>query len=247
MPKVLLGIALLVAAMSMSLATDSPPQRVVRGNEPVQIGKLRAGKVLFLGNSITLHSPAPKIGWTGNWGMAASAEDKDYVHLLTSQIAKAAGSKPEVKVKNIADFERRLTDYKLADELKEELAFEADVVVIALGENTAALKTDAAKAQFETAFANLFTELKQHGQPTIFVRSQFWQDADKDRLMKKGCEAVGGTFVDISKLGFDESNYARAERKIEHAGVAGHPGDKGMQALADALWKAIQTRSESHD
>lgn len=244
MPRVLLGIALLAAAMSMSLATDSPPQRVVRGKESVQIGKLRVGKVLFLGNSITLHGPAPKIGWIGNWGMAASAEDKDYVHLLTSQIANAAGSKPEVKVKNIADFERRLTDYKLADELKDELAFEADIVIIALGENAASPKTDEAKAQFETAFQNLFAELKQHGQPTILVRSQFWQDAEKDRLMKKTCEAAGGTFLDISKLGFDETNYARSERKIEHAGVAGHPGDKGMQALSDALWKAIQTRSE---
>ena len=39
-------------------------------------------RVLFVGNSITLHSPRPQIGWTSNWGMAASARDKDYVHLL---------------------------------------------------------------------------------------------------------------------------------------------------------------------
>ena len=136
---------------------------------------------------------------------------------------------------------------KLADELKEELAFEADIIVLALGENAASPKTDEAKAQFETAFTNLFTELKKHGQPTIFVRSQFWQDAEKDRLMKKTCEAAGGVFIDISKLGFDEANFARAERKIEHAGVAGHPGDKGMKALADALWNAIQKQSESRD
>ena len=39
-------------------------------------------RVLFVGNSITLHGPRPQIGWTNNWGMAASARDKDYVHLL---------------------------------------------------------------------------------------------------------------------------------------------------------------------
>ena len=127
--------------------------------------------------------------------------------------------------------------------MKEELAFEADVIIIALGENAASPKTDETKAQFEAAFTNLFTELKKHSQPTIFVRSQFWQDAEKDKLMKKTCEAAGGTFIDISKLGFDEANYARAERKIEHAGVAGHPGDKGMQAVADALWNAIQKQA----
>lgn len=99
-------------------------------------------------------------------------------------------------------------------------------------------------AEFDAAFTNLFAELKKHGQPTIFVRSQFWQDAEKDRLMKKTCEAAGGVFIDISKLGFEATNYARSERKFEHAGVAGHPGDKGMQALADTLWNAIQKQAE---
>ena len=44
-------------------------------------------RVLFVGNSITLHGPRPQIGWTNNWGMAASARDKDYVHLLQKKIA----------------------------------------------------------------------------------------------------------------------------------------------------------------
>ncbi len=34
-------------------------------------------------------------------------------------------------------------------------------------------------------------------------------------------------FVDLKDLDKDEANFARSERKIEHAGVAAHPGDKG--------------------
>ena len=159
---------------------------------------------------------------------------------LLNRITQATAGKPQVTVRNIADFERRLTDYNFQEELKQELAFNADVIVIALGENASAPTTDEAKAQFASAFAKLFAELKQHGQPTLFVRSQFWQDAQKDGLMKQACENAGGLFVDISELGFDAANFARAEGKIEHAGVAGHPGDQGMLELANALWNAIQ-------
>ncbi len=127
--------------------------------------------------------------------------------------------------------------------MRKELSFTADVIIIAIGENAAALKTAEDKAQFEKAFTALLAELQRHGQPNIFVRSQFWADGSKDELLKKCCLEAGGTFVDISKLGQVESNFARAEQHIEHAGVAGHPGDKGMQALASALWEAVEKRS----
>lgn len=236
----LAGIFSCCLVFQVEAQTSAQPSR----DSELRIGKLRAGKVLFLGNSITLHGPAPAIGWNGNWGMAATAKEKDYVHLLLSRVAKAAGGEPKVMIKNIADFERKLNDYKIQEELKGELDFAADIIVIAIGENASALKSDEAKAQYETAFKNLLSELKQHGQPTIFVRGQFWPDADKDQIMKLACEAVGGTYVDISQLSQDEANYARAEQKIDHAGVAGHPGDKGMQALSNALWQAIQKRAQ---
>lgn len=210
-----------------------------------KIGRLRANKVLILGNSITLHGPAPKIGWNGNWGMAASAQNKDFVHLLSNQLAKASGGTPSIKVKNIAEFERTLTAYNVQQELKAELEFKADIIVLAIGENAATPKTDEEKVQFTTAFQRLLSELKSHGEPNLFVRSQFWQDAVKDQLMKKCCEEAAGTLIDISQLGLEEANYARSERKFEHAGVAGHPGDKGMQALADAIWNAIETQSQT--
>ena len=38
--------------------------------------------VLCVGNSILAHGPSESIGWSGNWGMAASSADKDYYHLL---------------------------------------------------------------------------------------------------------------------------------------------------------------------
>lgn len=37
-------------------------------------------RILFLGNSITLHGPKEEIGWPYNHGMSASKPENDYVH-----------------------------------------------------------------------------------------------------------------------------------------------------------------------
>ena len=49
--------------------------------------KAKLSRVLFIGNSITKHEPKPEIGWYGCWGMAASAEERDYVHILMKKIS----------------------------------------------------------------------------------------------------------------------------------------------------------------
>ena len=235
-----------MAIFGLAIAWPSVMDRIsaAKAADELKVGNLRVAKILFLGNSITLHGPAPAIGWTGDWGMAASARDKDYVHQLLARISRAAGGTPKVMISNIADFERKLAGFNIREALKEELAFEADVVFLAIGENAASPKTDEARKQFGDAMGNLFTQLRQHGHPKIFVRSQFWPDAEKDRLLKKVSDDAGGIFVDIGRLGIDPANSARSERQIEHAGVAGHPGDRGMAAIADELWRVMKQEGE---
>jgi hypothetical protein len=72
------------------------------------------------------------------------------------------------------------------------------------------------------------------------VRSCFWADAAKDEALRGACAAVDGISVDISALGKNEKNFARSERPFKHAGVANHPGDQGMAAIAVALMKALE-------
>lgn len=235
MKQILAAVVLYLGASTLVHAVDGPSRP--------KIGNLPAAKVLYLGNSITLHGPAPAIGWTGNWGMAASVKEKDYVHLLTADIAKAAGAAPEIKVRNIADFERGYETFDIEKGLKDELLFHADIVIVAIGENVSDPATDAARANYAAAFARLLSELKKQGAPTIFVRSSFWPHEVKDGIMRQASADAGVTFVDIARLGGDRSNAASAERKIEHAGVAGHPGDKGMKAIADELFTAIRRKA----
>jgi hypothetical protein len=205
-------------------------------------GDRKAHRILFLGNSITLHGPNAEIGWPNNWGMAASAEEKDYVHVLTNSLAKLLGRQPEIRVKNVADFERHYETYDAEAGLKGDLDFSPDTVVVAIGENVPPLASEDAKAKFKASFVRLLTTLKSRGKPAIFVRSCFWPDKAKDDVLREAAVATGGVFVDISGLSKDESNYARSERKFAHAGVAGHPGDQGMKAIAQALLQAMTDR-----
>lgn len=205
---------------------------------------VKANRILFLGNSITLHPPAPSIGWNGNWGMAASAVDKDYVHLVLKAVSQAAGKVPESVVTNIASFERRSETYDVDEELKKELAFKPDIVIVAIGENVPALASEKAKQAFKASLTRLLRKLKQNSGPVIIVRSCFWQDRAKDRILEQACSEVGGGFVDSSALGKDEKNIARSERKFSHDGVAGHPGDQGMRAIADKILDTLQRINE---
>lgn len=197
-------------------------------------------KVLFVGNSITKHGPKADIDWHGNWGMAATSVDKDYVHLVTQALAAKQGAQPEVMVKNVADFERNHVGYDIVGKFADAAAFKADLIILCIGENVTALKTPEAQAKYQERVTDLLKTLKANPQAAVIVRSSFWANTTKDGAMRQACEAVGGTFVDISALSKDEKNYARSERPYKHAGVANHPGDRGMAAIAEAIVKAVK-------
>lgn len=197
-------------------------------------------KILFLGNSITLHGPNKGIGWEGNWGMAASSADKDYVHRVAQGLPKGDGSAPATLVKNVATFERQYATFDSAELVKEAAAFAPDLIVVAIGENVPALTNAACQAAFATQTAALLKGIRADRKPLIVVRSCFWANGPKDEALKTACEEVGGRYLDISALGKDEANYARSEREFQHKGVANHPGDKGMQAIADAILGAVR-------
>ena len=181
MSRILLAFAALLALATPASAETLAPQ-----------------KILFAGNSITKHGPKADIDWHGNWGMAATSEEKDYVHVVTKALAAKHGITPVIMVKNVADFERAHVGYDIAGKFVDAAAFKADLVILCIGENVAALKTPEAQAKYQEQVTALLKTLKSNPQAAIIVRSSFWANEAKDTAMRKACEAVGGTFVDIS-------------------------------------------------
>jgi lysophospholipase L1-like esterase len=180
--------------------------------------------------------------------MAASALDRDYVHRVAAAIEARSGRSVQVIAENIADFERGFATWDDQVRLARWREFEPDLVVLAIGENVAAFEDQATQEQFRESVASLLQALARgHGRPAILVRSCFWPEPVRDGLLHQACARVGGTFVDVSGLSQDESNAARSEREYVHAGVGAHPGDRGMQRLADLLLAALGIGSADPD
>ena len=98
-------------------------------------------KVLFFGNSITRHEPNAEIGWHGDWGMAASSKEKDYVHLIVAELDKKYGKVDYCIAQGAMwEWEYRRTDEVLAEYYSAVKEFDADIVIIRIGENITAAK-----------------------------------------------------------------------------------------------------------
>lgn len=196
-------------------------------------------KILFLGNSITRHGPNPAIGWTNDWGMAASAQEKDYVHVVQSAVAELTGSVPDILIQSGVGFERGYTNFNVEAEFADAFAFAPDLFVLAIGENVPAFTSEEQKAQFKDGVARIINGVRSKSHPIVVVRSCFWASATKDLALSQVSQQAGAIFVNIGALGTDESNYARSERYYENAGVGAHPGDKGMSEIANAIVQAV--------
>ena len=193
-------------------------------------------RIVFIGNSITLHGVAPKIGWHHEWGMAASAAEKDFVHIVTHGIEVKTGRKADVRVRNLARFERGFTNYDYG--LEQDLVdFAPDYLIVALGENVGALTTQEEQLGYSAAFKKLLEGfLKGAKKPKTVVRGVFWPCPWKDEMMARAAKELDVPFVKAD-LATDDSMMALG--LFEHTGVARHPGDKGMEAIARIILKGL--------
>ena len=192
-------------------------------------------KVAILGNSIVGHGFAPEIGWNGNWGMAASAKDKDFVRLIEKDLKKISQS-IEVKELNIADFERSYQGYKLDNaNLNTIKNFNPDILVLRLGDNVEDWNMDI--PDFHKYLQGLVKYVANNRSMRVVVTNSFWSSATRDYAFQSFIEKYNYRFVDLRGLYDDKSNTAQG--LFIDIGVAKHPSDKGMQAIKDRIWKEL--------
>lgn len=197
-----------------------------------------AFKVLIYGNSIALHGPKPSIGWTNSWGMAASAREKDFAHLVVAALEERRGERADFRIRNLATLERNYTaSLDSFPELAADVAWAPDYVVVAIGENAPTID-EAAEPVYTDFLASLARPLVESAKhPPVVLRSPFWRNVAKARCTERAAARVGARYADASALADAAEN--KAIGLFSHSGVANHPGDLGMRRLADLILAAL--------
>ena len=198
---------------------------------------------LAIGNSITLHGLCDY--WWCEYGMAASEPSKDYFHLVVDGIKKHKSS----LVSRTCDFSiweivatDRVQTLKLLDPY---LNSNLNLVTVQLGENAIlGLNT------FENDLIYLLKHIKERcPKAQIIVITDFWEYHGRDAMKISAAKKFGADIADIRaikdnkefmcNIGTLVSGDDGILHKVEHEGVAAHPGDKGMKYIAEKILELI--------
>ena len=198
-------------------------------------GQNQLKKILFFGNSITVHGPAPDLGWNGSHGMAASSKEKDYVHIVVNGMGL---TEAQYEFMNCAELERGECS-GLIQQLSDLVTTSApDVVVIQLGDNATN------RSQLEWLARNLSSLLDAMPHARVYMLSTWWGSKLTNSVIGSVANRYEHvTYVNISDLYPSTVNFDRKRREYDHAVVNEHPRDWGMKAMADRLLSVIRDSS----
>lgn len=192
-------------------------------------------RILFTGNSITRHAPKAEIGWHGDWGMAASSKEKDYVRVAERMLLENA---PDATfcVCQAADWEKNYKDgSSQLEKFRKAREFNADIIVMRLLENCGSKDFDA--ELFTKEYLTLINYLNKNKKARVIITSSFWKHPGDDTL-RKIAEENSLDFIYLGDLGEEEC--MRADGLFEHSGVAAHPGDRGMEEIARRIYEIVK-------
>jgi hypothetical protein len=205
--------------------------------QPVRQASLAMGpyRILVLGNSMTLHPPAKSLGWTGNWGMAASGQSKDFVHLLIARLHEG-NYNAALQYANVAEsFERKYWAFDEKD-MQQFRNINPDLLIIRMGENVPV--DSCAKYSLPEALTRLAVYITS-GNPhaRVCITTRFWPSKYMDGLIREAAAKNNWTLIDLSGAAADSSNMAYG--KFSNPAVARHPSDAGMNFIYLKIWSSI--------
>lgn len=198
---------------------------------------------LALGNSLTRHGVCD-YWWNDTGGMAASTVEKDYVHRIAAYL--------EEKYSEVHAFSLNFSRWEKATERAETLSFlnpyldpGLNLVTLQLSENARNLET------FEEDYDELVKYIHEKAPDAqIIIIDNFWVSEEKAEIKRRVASKNGLAFADLSAIkgkaeyqcGMGTVVYdpEGGSHIVEHKGVAGHPGDLGMEYIANAVIEQLK-------
>lgn len=194
-----------------------------------------------IGNSLISH-PICDIWWSER-GMASSEDGKDYYSLVEKYLEEKYG---KVNGQKIA-FTSWETNYRDRVEflpmLDEYLNEDTKLVTVQLSENMTNKDT------FSRDYKELLKYImKKSPKAQIIVVGDIWFE-DNDRMKAEICKEMKLEYVSLDEMRQDRKYYCgmgtkivgddKEVHKVDHQGVADHPGDRGMKYIADHIIEKI--------
>lgn len=204
---------------------------------------------LAIGNSITLHGIESI--WWNEIGMAASDEEHDYYHLVLKYLEENNNLVNGVPY-NFCEWETTTSDRnETLKYLDHYLDSGLDLVTIQLGENAQLGESEKNLKAYQEDYVSLINYVKEKApNARILVIDDFWSDGYRNARKKNAAEETGVEFVSLEGITNNKEYYCGlntivydkdgGEHIVEHDGVANHPGDKGMAAIASRIIEVLK-------
>lgn len=198
---------------------------------------------LAIGNSITKHPICDY--WWSERGMAATEDGKDYYSLVSDYI-KEKYKKSTSRAVSFTTWELQWYDrYEVLSLLDKYLDQKLNLITIQLSENV-----HDRRDQFKKDYKELIDYIKSKCPYTKIILIDDFFDKNNHTIKKELAKEMDLGFADLTVIFGNEEyqigNNAEVKdsdgrvHKIDSAGVAVHPGDKGMRYIADKVIELIK-------
>lgn len=200
-----------------------------------------------LGNSITCNEADDELWW-GNWGMAASSEEKDYIHLISSWLGGQSAKPVTTTVLDLKKWELVSERDEVLKDYMEYFNEYTDLVTIQTGENITEYK-ETLGTDYDS-LVKMIREMAPNAQ-ILMLGEVLWPSEDIESAKRLACETYGITFIDMTDFlngydGFYKSSIGTVvsgadgeSHTINNEVVAAHPNDEGMACIAQQVINQI--------
>ena len=217
-------------------------RQYIKNDFTIGLTPLIPGNILIFGNSLTRER--------GGIGMCASDQYHDYYHIVREYLENLNSELVISDRSSLVSFESATTTAERNlwwESIKTDFSESTDLVILQMIDN---VNTAEKLATFEQDSIDLIFKIRQVSERAriLWVAGWFVSES-KMEMIRRVCEKTGTELVDITqfnsnqqfkgKIGMERTGIDGSTWIVDNTGEASHPGDLGMQKIAEKIIEKI--------